>query len=232
MSTKRKVAIFDIDGTIFRSSLLIEVTEALIEADIFPAATRRTYAAAQEAWLNRAGSYEDYIMAVVRAFQKSIQGVHYTDFLKVARKVVRLHRQRVYRYTRDLLPELKKKGYYLLAISLSPKGIVEDFARQMGFDKVYGLLYEADAGGRYTGRIADETIIRDKGAILARAAQKENLTMRDSIGVGDTEGDIQFLKLVRKPICFNPNARLYAKARKAGWKVVVERKDVIYFLND
>jgi len=32
----KKVAIFDIDGTIFRSSLLIELTDALIQEDIFP----------------------------------------------------------------------------------------------------------------------------------------------------------------------------------------------------
>lgn len=230
MSAKRKVAIFDIDGTIFRSSLLIEVTEALIQAGLFPDSSRRMYESAHRAWLDRRGSYDDYIMAVVRAFQKNIKGVHYREFLKVARQVVRFHKNRVYRYTRDLVGELKKKGYFLLAISLSPKGIVDDFAKQMGFDKVYGLLYETDAKGRYTGAIADNAILKDKGGILNRAIEKENLTLRGSVGVGDTEGDIYFLKLVEKPICFNPNSNLYAHARKSGWKIVVERKDVIYIL--
>jgi phosphoserine phosphatase len=48
------------------------------------------------------------------------------------------------------------------------------------------------------------------------------------VGVGDTESDIPFLKLVDRPICFNPNRKLYAAAKRHGWKVVVERKDVIY----
>ncbi|MFH1246519.1 MAG: hypothetical protein V1489_01955, partial [Candidatus Liptonbacteria bacterium] len=47
-------------------------------------------------------------------------------------------------------------------------------------------------------------------------------------GVGDTESDVSFLKMVERPICFNPNKELYAKAKKRGWRVVVERKDVVY----
>jgi phosphoserine phosphatase len=50
------------------------------------------------------------------------------------------------------------------------------------------------------------------------------------VGVGDTESDISFLELVEKPICFNPNKRLYTYAKRNDWKVVVERKDVIYEL--
>ncbi len=227
-AAKRRVAIFDIDGTIFRSSLLVEVTEALIQKKLFPAAARRYYTAAHEAWMNRQGSYEDYIMSVVHAFEKYIPGIHYSQFLDVAEEVVAARKDRVYRYTRDLVFDLKRRGYFLLAISLSPKSIVEKFAKQLGFDKVYGLLYKQNAEGLYEHGLQSSDILADKGAILLRAVQKENLTLAGSIGVGDTEGDIKFLKLVVKPICFNPNSVLFAHAKKAGWKVVVERKDDNY----
>lgn len=224
----RKLAIFDIDGTIFRSSLLIEVTEALIETNIFPQAVRKSYAKEYASWLDRRGSYDDYIDGVVRVFQRHIKGVHFKDFMRVSQKVVARHKDLTYRYTRDLVRDLKKKGYFMLAISKSPKGIVERFAKNLGFDKVYGMLYETDKKGKYSGRILFFDLMSDKAKVLKRAMQKENLTLRGSVGVGDTESDIAFLKLVEKPICFNPNAKLYAHARRAGWKVVVERKDVIY----
>ena len=54
--------------------------------------------------------------------------------------------------------------------------------------------------------------------------------MQGSIGVGDTESDIPFLEMVAKPVCFNPNQKLYRYAKRMGWKTVVERKDVIYEL--
>ena len=54
----------------------------------------------------------------------------------------------------------------------------------------------------------------NKAATLRRAVLKEGLTLAGSIGVGDTESDIPFLELVEQPICFNPNAKLYAHAKR------------------
>jgi HAD superfamily hydrolase (TIGR01490 family) len=228
MDKRRRVAIFDIDGTIFRSSLLIEVTEALIDRGIFPSTARRRYERYHRAWLDRQGSYDDYIMAVVETYLTHIKGVHFKEFVKTAQEVLRTRESRVYRYTRDLVADLKKRGYYLLAITLSPKGIADIFAAGLGFDKVYGLLYDVDQAGRYTGKTSENDILKSKALVLERAVLKENLTLKGSVGVGDTESDIKFLEKVDKPICFNPNSELYRHAKRAGWKVVVERKDVIY----
>ncbi len=53
--------------------------------------------------------------------------------------------------------------------------------------------------------MADEHLISNKANIVRRAVAKEGLTLHNSVGVGDTEGDIPFLEMVEKPICFNPN---------------------------
>jgi len=224
----KKVAIFDIDGTIFRSSLLVELTDAFIQEGIFSSKVGKSYARSHKSWLDRKGSYEKYIVEVIDAFHKNIKGVKHEEFLKIAKKVVAFHKNRIYRYTRDLVRDLKKKGYYLLAISKSPKEIVGEFGKQLGFDKVYGLVYEIDHKKKLTGEILFWDLISDKAKILKRAVKKENLTLKGSVGVGDTEGDIAFLKMVEKPICFNPNKKLFLYAKRAGWKIVVERKDVVY----
>jgi phosphoserine phosphatase len=54
------------------------------------------------------------------------------------------------------------------------------------------------------------------------------LTLKKSIGVGDSEGDYAFLELVETAICFNPTMLLYRHAKRNTWKVIVERKNVIY----
>jgi HAD superfamily hydrolase (TIGR01490 family) len=231
MAQEQKVAVFDIDGTIFRSSLLIELVEVFIEEGIFESQVRGIYQRAQQKWVDRKGSYEEYIMAVVAAFTSHIKGVPYSDFDRAAKIVIGRNKDRLYRYTRDLTQKLKKKGYYLLAISHSPKGIVDPFAKRLGFDKVYGMFYELGPTDKFNGKIADEHLIRNKANILRRAVAKENLTLKGSIGVGDTEGDIPVFELVETPICFNPNMTLYRHAKRNKWKIVVERKDVIYELN-
>ena len=227
---KRRVAIFDVDGTIFRSSLLIELVDALIEAHIFPPSTAGEYARAYMRWLDRKDSYEKYITDVVRAFRKHIKGVRYSDFIGISKKVTTLRKDRVYRYTRDLTRELKKKNYFLLAISNSPKEVVEGFCSRLGFDKTYGRVYELDEKKRFTGKFLYEELVSDKARVFHRAVLKENLTLLGSVGVGDSEADIAFLNVVERPICFNPNKKLYDHARRKRWRIVVERKDMIYFL--
>jgi HAD superfamily hydrolase (TIGR01490 family) len=228
MQKKRKVAIFDVDGTIFRSSLLIELVDMMIEQQLFQAGVRSKFETEHRRWLERKGSYEDYIDKVVLVFMENIKGVAYRDLDRVATMVADRYQDRVYRYTRDLVKKLKKQGYFLLAISQSPKGVLDAFCKRLGFNKVYGRFYETDTQERFTGNILELELIRNKGSILKRAIEKEHLTLSGSIGVGDTEGDISFLELVAKPICFNPNHALYIHAKRKKWQVVVERKDVIY----
>jgi HAD superfamily hydrolase (TIGR01490 family) len=225
---KRRFAVFDIDGTIFRSSLLIECVEALVGAGLFPERARAVFEAAHLRWLERKGSYEKYIDAVVRSFRRHIVGVAEADFVPLVQRSVRAHRHRVYRYTRDLVASLRRRGYFLLAVSHSPKYLVDGFARELGFDKIYGRVLELDPAGRFTGGALYLDVISSKAKVLRRAIEKEGLTLTDSVGVGDTEADVGFLELVEHPICFNPNAALFRVARRRGWKVIVERKDVVH----
>ena len=164
-------------------------------------------------------------------FKFNLKGIHYTRFDTAAKEAVARYQNHTYRYTRDLIKDLKKDGYFLLAISLSPKGILDKFCAGLGFNKVYGTLYELGPNDCFTGEIIDEHLIRNKANIVKRAAEKEKLSLTGSFAVGDTEGDIPMLESVENPICFNPNMKLYKHAKRNGWKVVVERKDVIYELS-
>jgi len=84
----QKVAIFDIDGTIFRSSLLIQIVERFVAEDIFKKSAAQDFAREKLAWLDRKGDYEAYIMAVVKVFIANIKGVAYADFERIGEEVV------------------------------------------------------------------------------------------------------------------------------------------------
>ena len=225
---KKKVAIFDIDGTIFRSSLLIELVEELIDMEVFEEEVRDIYEKEKRAWLDRRGDYESYVNATVKAFVQNLIGVRYRDLEWAGKRVVDRMGFQVYRHTTDLVQLLKKKGYYLVAISHSPKIVVDQFAKRLGFNKVYGMMYEIGPNDAFTGKILDSHVIGNKANVVERAVLKENLTLKGSYGVGDTETDISFLSMVDRPLAFNPNKKLLKHATKKKWSVVVERKDVVY----
>jgi HAD superfamily hydrolase (TIGR01490 family) len=229
-SMEQRVAVFDVDGTIFRSSLLVQLVEKLIARGAFPEDAQKVYEKQHAKWLDREGDYQEYIEAVVKAFRAHLKGVHYGDLADAAKEMVDEQWKRTYQYTRDLIKELKAKDYFLLAVSHSPKTVLDKFCPRIGFDKAYGIVYEIGPQDLFTGAIADEHLIYNKANVLRRAVEKEGLTLVSSVGVGDTESDIPFLEMVAKPICFNPNMKLYKEAKRQKWDVVVERKDVIYKL--
>jgi len=226
----KKIAFFDVDGTVFRSSLLIELVERLVEREVFPKEVADMYEEEFHAWQNREGTYEEYLEALVTAFRTHIKGVFYGDLADIGREIVAEKSKHVYRYTRDLITSLKGEGYYVVAISKSPKTILDDFCRAYGFDKVYGYIYDIGPQDHFTGVVTDEHLIQNKANIVKRLLNTGEYTMKDSVGVGDTEGDISLLEMVETPICFNPNNALYTYAKRMDWSVVVERKDVVYEL--
>ncbi|MBI2055453.1 MAG: hypothetical protein HYT42_01030 [Candidatus Sungbacteria bacterium] len=134
MPKESKVAIFDIDGTVFRSSLLVELIEALVAEGIFPKEARNHYADSWRRWQARAGtaksgfSYYEYISNVVLAYRKYVAGVRRAEVWRVAEKVVDFHKIRLYRFTRDLIKKLGRT-HFLLAVSHSPYEAVAPFAK-------------------------------------------------------------------------------------------------------
>lgn len=218
------IAVFDIDGTIFRSSLLIEITNALIKAGLFPAKAADAYSREYRGWLNRTGSYQTYLDRVVAVYIKYVTGLPAEEVRRTAATVIGDMSSQTYRYTRDLLTQLGKT-HILLAISGSPSELVELFAKHYGFTDYSASEYEI-LNGMYTG--VNQAGNVNKNQKLAAMVKKHGATMKGSIAVGDTEGDLSLLEAVEHPIAFNPSSDLFAEAVKRDWQIVVERKDVIY----
>lgn len=224
-----KLAVFDIDGTIFRSSLIIELSHALVEAGVFPKAARQEIAREYLAWLDRKGTYEAYIDKVVKIYVKHIKDKRFTVVKRIAHRVISYQKDRVYRFTRGLIKRLKKEHYLLVAISGSPSYIVAAYARKIGFDLFFGTELEINKG-KFTGQIASLDSAYNKAKIVKSLAKQYRADLKRSIAVGDTESDVAMLKLVGRPIAFNPNMQLAKVAKRKKWQIVVERKDVMYKL--
>ncbi len=226
---RKKLGIFDIDGTIFRSSLVIELSHALVDAGIFPAVARKEIAKEYLAWLDRKGTYEAYINKVVKIYVQHIAGQSFAKVDKVAKQVIVFQKDRTYRFTRNLIKKLKAKGYILAAVSGSPSYIVEEYAKTIGFDVFFGTELEV-SNGKFTGKVKNLDSAFNKAKIVKHLAKIYNADLKKSLAVGDTEGDVKMLSLVDQPVAFNPNLQLARVAQKKNWQIVVERKDVMYKL--
>jgi HAD superfamily hydrolase (TIGR01490 family) len=230
MEKKNKIAVFDIDGTIFRKNLAFELINELSWAKVFDKQIRNELTHVYVKWLDHKGVYEDYRKALVELYFKNIKGCRKDDVLKASSVVMSFFKDRTYIFANDLIKKLKEENYHIIAISGSPSEIVEEYNKYLKFDKVFGTEYELDENDQYTGRAIFEPT-KDKGAVVRKYVAEQGLTLENSYGVGDTESDASLLEIVSNPIAFNPNQNLKEIAEKNGWKIIVEKKDVVYEIN-
>ena len=235
---KRKLAIFDIDGTVFRSSLLIEAFNALIDEGIFPKSADTEVRRDYEAWLDRKGHYDDYIMKLVRVYYRLLKGKRADRVETTIDSAIRAQKDRTYRYTRNLQHDLKKKGFLLVALSNSQDTTVQSFASVAGFDLAIGRPIEV-LDGVYTGH----GVVNGKRFPVDMKLNKPRLLndflatkgivpdFKRSLAIGDSEGDREILDVVGTAIAFNPSYELAVLARRKKWKIVIERKDVMYHID-
>ncbi len=228
---KIRLAVFDIDGTIFRSALFFELFHALVNRGIFPKKAEKEIEKYYLPWFHRTGEFNRYRDEVIQLYTKYIKGKKKTDIDAIAKEIISTQKNKVYRFTRDLIHRLKKEGYYTIAISGSLDDIVRMFCKQFNFDASFGSHAEVKEG-IFTGKDIDFTSLYNKDSLLRAFVKEENMLVdwQNSVGVGDTEGDICFLEMVGRPIAFNPNKKLAQHAKKKKWTIIVERKDTIYEL--
>lgn len=227
---KRPFAVFDIDGTLIRWQLYHAVADKLAKKGILDAAGFAQVRASRMHWKNRLGetAYENYSRQLVTLFNGAISGLKVKDLEKAYDEVIEEYRDQVYTYTRDLIKELRRKNYLLFVISASQAEIVELLGKHYGFDDFGGTVYEHE-NGHFTGRNTP-LLSERKPAYLKQLVKKHDAVWENSVGVGDTESDIPMLSLVEQPIAFNPTKKLFQHASKHGWKVVLERKNMVYEL--
>ncbi len=222
-------AVFDIDGTLIRWQLYHAIADTMIKLGYADAAKYHGVKDARMAWKKRQGkeAFRAYEQQLVRAYESVLTSLTFEQFHTAAQAVFDEHKDQVYRYTRGLISQLKSQGYLLFAISGSQIEIVQMIADYYGFDDCVGSLYERSKSG-FTGNVTVHG--KGKHVILDQLVKKHGATYKGSYAIGDSETDITMLEAVTNPIAMNPTKKLFETAQAKGWKVVIERKNVIYNL--
>lgn len=224
----KKIAVFDIDGTLFRWQLYYEVVLKLLDRDFFTpeqsAAIRKSF----HGWQSRESAFHEFETTAIPALEAQLSTLTLATFREIVDEILKESNHKVYSYTRNLAVKLKQDGYFLLAISGSMQEIAEPFAKKYGFDDCIGWIYERH-NEHFTGKTLRVTVGK-KAELLKGYVKQHGFSFEGSVGIGDSAGDIDMLGLMDRPIAFNPNDTLLAAASKHDWEVVIERKNIAYTL--
>lgn len=234
---KNTAAFFDIDGTIYRNSLMIEHFKKLIKYEVVdPSVWYGKVKHSFNEWERRLLDFDIYLLELVEIYVKQLKGINkdYIEF--IANQVITLNGEKIYKYSRDRIEYHKNKGDLVFFISGSPDFLVSKMAEKYDITEYRASIYEVDSEGRFTGELQGMWDSRNKLKSVKSLIDKYDIDMSKSYAYGDTAGDYSMLKMVGKPIVINPNRELFMMLRKDPEladkiRIIVERKDMIYKLS-
>lgn len=226
---EKPLAVFDIDGTLIRWQLYHAVADMFVKLGYTDPETYQSVKNARMEWKRRTGeeAFQAYELKLVEVYTEVLKTLTHEQLELAAQKVYDEYKDQVYTYTRDLIKELKAKGYLLFAISGSQVEIVKLLADYYGFNDYLGSVYERSENG-FTGKLTSYR--HNKHIHVAKLAKKHGATTKGSVAVGDSKGDITMLEAIEQPIAFNPEKKLFDAAKENFWPIVIERKNVVYKL--
>lgn len=234
---KNVAAFFDIDGTIFRNSLMIEHFQKLMKYEVIdPVIWYTKVKKVYHEWESRFGDFEQYLEILAKVYLDELKGVDKSYIEFIASQVINLNGDMVYKYSRDQIEWHKKENHEVFFISGSPDFLVSKMAEKYGATEFRGTVYKVDEDNKFTGEIIKMWDSESKHRILNELIEKYDVDLEKSFAYGDTTGDLSMLRMVGNPIAINPNKPLFLALREdkelsSRVSIIVERKNVIYKLN-
>lgn len=228
-------AFFDIDGTIFRNSLLIEHFKMLISYKFIK---YEAYSDSVEEkfnkWTKREANYDDYLEPLTKHYLEGLIQIDPFDANYVANRVIDLKWENQYRYAKKALKFHKERNDKIVIISGSPDFLVSKMAKKLGIKYYYASKYIIE-NGKYTGEVIPMWDSKSKQEAIMSFCKEHNIDLENSYAYGDTNGDYSMFKLVGHPVALNPAKNLLNKIMgddklKDKILIKVERKNVIYTL--
>jgi len=227
-------AFFDIDGTLYRNSLMIEHFKKLLKYEVIDPSlwynhVKQTY----DDWETRSGNYDDYLLELAEIYINSLKGLNKNQLEFINNQVINLKGDRVYKYTRARIKWHKSQNHKIFFISGSPSYLVKKMAEKYDIEDYRGSEYLVDDKGNFTGEIEQMWDSDSKYEAIMELVKKYNINLDRSFSYGDTNGDLSMFKLTGNPIAINPTKELLISIKSDEELlnkiiIIVERKDVIY----
>jgi phosphoserine phosphatase len=125
----------------------------------------------------------------------------------------------VYSDPLELARRHRERGEPVYIVSATLQEIVEELARELGFDGAVGSTCEI-VDGVYTGISLRPCHAQGKAAAVREVAEREGIDLATSTAYSDSHTDLPFLEAVGNPVVVNPDRELRRIAVQRGWPIL------------
>ena len=208
---KYKVVCFDLDGTVIDETIFIWQT--IHDAITLDHKKRWKY---EKQYYNKEISYEEWAVLDVELWKEA--GATKDDILKSLKDI------RLMKGAKETIIELKKRGYKLAIISGSLNFAIEKVLPEYEelFDHIYLSKVFFGEDRKINRMIPTKYDFEHKATAMREIAEKEGISPKECIFIGDHRNDVYAAELAGFSIAFNSKSEELNKVAD----VVIKKKDM------
>jgi HAD superfamily hydrolase (TIGR01490 family) len=214
-------AFFDVDNTVMQGASIFHLARGLYRRRFF---TKKEIAAA--AWKQTkfrvVGSEDpDHVLDAQASALAFIEGHTVLELEQLGEEIFdEAMAARIWPGTRALAQLHLDQGQRVWLVTAAPIEIARIIARRLGLTGALGTVAE-HVDGVYTGRLVGDMLHGPaKAEAVAALAAKEGLDLAQCSAYSDSVNDLPMLSMVGHACAINPDARLRAHAKRAGWRIL------------
>jgi HAD superfamily hydrolase (TIGR01490 family) len=215
----RVAAFFDVDNTVVRGASAFHIARGLRQRGYFRYRDIIRFAWEQLKY-NVFGESHEQIRDVRNEALSIIKGWSVAEMASIGEEIYdEVLALRIFPGTKALIDEHRAQGHDVWFVTASPVEVGRTIARRLGATGALGTIAEHQ-GGYYTGRLVGELLHGQAKAVAVGELAVENSYALDrSFAYGDSMNDAPMLGAVGHPCAINPDRRLRAFAKDAGWPI-------------
>ena len=224
LNLKKPDATFDLDGTVFKMTVLEAYVDWLSDQGLFDSIPLEINLA-KTAWKsnNTEQTYTNHLNMLVKFFIEQVPGKGVEQLQLAAEIVAQQQQHRRWNVTESII-KLLRSSHNVMAVSMMPEWLMKPFVRDLEFVALIGSTY-VSRDGQFTGEA--HGINKAEAYLELRQGDSSKL----DIHMGDTIGDKPLFDIARRPILFNPSGALLVATKANRPSVVISVKDTVTVSN-
>lgn len=214
MTPKNRVALFDIDDTIYQGGIIFPLMESEVKDGLLEKKFVDEVYSQRELHKKGLLAYEELSTKVVEVWAEGLKGQSYEEVSRHAEKFVQNDLAQFYAFAKPLL-NLLKETHDEVIITNEPQFVTEPISRIFKFNNFVSTIFEVQEG-KLTGKVSR---FNSRQVDKKRSIHEvfESYTHEESFAFGDSVGDIGMFEEVTYPICVNASQQLLEIAHSKGW---------------
>ena len=218
-NSKKKVAFFDVDGTLLKSTI--------VHCYIWMRSAKAPFPL-KHLWL--VGFFPKIAYYLIldsisrtrfnQVFYRNYCGMNAAEIKALSTEMFESYlRPKIFSEAVSQIQEHKKHGTVVVLVTGSLDFIIQPIADYFAVDSVLAAKL-CEQNGQFTGELTTIPLIgEEKAKVMRDYADQHEISLEESYAYSDSQSDLPMLECVGNPVVVNPEKSLRQKALKSGWEI-------------